>query len=60
MSRVANTIKGFVMEQRDKSQPQNSDSGERVRTEVQALLLGAPIIALLVAWRWKRVRRGGL
>ena len=60
MSRVANTIKGYVMEQRDKSRPQNSSSGETVRTELQALLVGAPVIALLVAWRWKRARRGGM
>jgi hypothetical protein len=59
MSRAANTIKGYVMEQRDQSQPQNSSSGETVRTEVQALLVGAPVIALLIAWRWKRTRRGG-
>jgi cobaltochelatase CobN len=60
ISRAANTIKGFVMEQHDKSQPQNSDSGATVRTEVQALLIGAPVIALLIAWRWKRGRRSGL
>ena len=59
MSRVANTIKGYVMEQRDRSQPQKSQSGETVRTEIQALLVGAPVIALLIAWRWKRARRGG-
>jgi cobalamin biosynthesis Mg chelatase CobN len=60
MSRVANTIKGYVMEQRDQSQPQNSSSGDTVRTEVQALLVGTPVIALLIAWRWKRARRGGM
>jgi len=58
MSRVANTIKGYVMEQHDKNQPHNSDTGQ-VRTEVQALVVGIPVIALLVAWRWKRARRGG-
>jgi len=60
MSRVANTIKGYVMEQHDKSQPQKSSSGDTVRTEVQALLVGTPVIALLIAWRWKRARRGGM
>jgi cobaltochelatase CobN len=60
MSRAANAIKGFVMEQHDKSQQQNSESGETLRTEVQALVVGIPVIALLVAWRWKRARRGGM
>jgi cobaltochelatase CobN len=58
MSRMANTIKGYVMEQREQGQNASS-SGSVVRSEVQALAIGVPVIALLVAWRWKRARRGG-
>jgi cobaltochelatase CobN len=60
MSRVANTIKGFVMEQRDKSQQRNGETGDVVRSEVQGLLVGIPVAVLLVAWRWQRTRRGRL
>jgi hypothetical protein len=60
MSRAANTIKGFVMEQKDQSKQSNSSSDSQVRSEFQALAVGIPVIALLVAWRWKRARRGGL
>ena len=60
MSRVANTIKGFVMEQRDNTSQPNPSEGQAVRSEIQALAVGLPVIALLVAWRWKRARRGGL
>jgi cobaltochelatase CobN len=60
MSRVANTIKGYVMEQRQTDEQSNSSPEMVVRTEVQALAIGIPVIALLVAWRWKRARRGGL
>ena len=58
MSRVANTIKGYVMEQRDTSQSPNSSNEMVVRSEVQALAIGIPVIALLIAWRWQRTRRG--
>jgi cobaltochelatase CobN len=60
MSRVANTIKGYVMEQREQNQDASSSSEMVVRTEVQALAIGIPVIALLIAWRWKRARHGGL
>ncbi len=58
MSRVANTIKGYVMEQRDQSQSPDASTDMVIRTEVQALAVGIPVIALLVAWRWQRTRRG--
>ena len=60
MSRVANTIKGYVMDQRDESQQRDAASGDAVRGEVQALVIGIPVVALLVAWRWQRARRAGL
>jgi cobaltochelatase CobN len=57
ISRVANQIKGYLMEQRDASKNPNEPGGQTVRTEVQAVLAGLPVIALLVAWRWRRSRR---
>jgi hypothetical protein len=57
ISRVANTIKGYVMEQRDQSKPADAPNNTVVRTEVQALAIGLPVIALLVAWRWRARRR---
>jgi hypothetical protein len=55
ISRVANTIKGYVMEQRDESKDADASGDMRVRTEVQALAIGIPVIVLLIAWR----RRSG-
>jgi hypothetical protein len=51
MSRVANTIKGYIMERRDESANADASSDMRVRTEVQALAIGIPLIVLLIAWR---------
>ena len=58
ISRVANTIKGYVMEARDNQSQQNTSSSDTVRPEMQVVVVGVPVIALLVAWRWHRRRRG--
>ena len=58
ISRVANRIKGYVMEQRERSQdtPQSS-SATMPSAEFQVLIGGVPLIAALIAWRWRRKRR---
>jgi cobaltochelatase CobN len=56
ITRAANRIKGYVMEQRDNSQNKDAASSEVVRSEVQALAVGIPVIVLLVLWRWRRAR----
>ncbi len=58
LSRVARQLQGYVMEQREKNQPQKPDASSRstARPEFQAIGAGLPVIALLVAWSWRRRR----
>jgi cobaltochelatase CobN len=56
ISRVANQIKGYVMEQREQ-QRDHAASSPDTRSELQSLIVGVPVLAALVAWRWRRGRR---
>jgi cobaltochelatase CobN len=57
ISRMANTIKGYVMEQRDQSREQASQqTAAAARGELQALAVGLPVLAMLIVWRWRRTR----
>ena len=58
ISRVANQIKGYVMEQRAQKATSDTVAPDAVRSEAQALMMGLPVVAVLVAWRWHRLRRG--
>jgi cobaltochelatase CobN len=56
MSRVANQLKGYVMEQREQSKAKSSPNSASLRSELQAVIVGVPVIALLLVWRWRRRR----
>jgi cobaltochelatase CobN len=58
VSRIARQLEGYVMEQRDRSQPSPVEPTDgAMRPEVQILLTGVPVLLLLLAWRWRH--RGG-
>jgi cobaltochelatase CobN len=56
ISRVANQIKGFVMERREQATASPTSTLTPVRSQLQVLMLGAPVLAALLAWRWHRRR----
>jgi cobaltochelatase CobN len=58
ISRAARQLQGYVMEQRETKRPTNTDaaSNRSSRPELAALGAGLPVVALLVAWRWRRRR----
>jgi cobaltochelatase CobN len=57
-SRDARQLRGYVMEQREQSQQaQSATSSNPPPAELQLVLAGMPLIALLVAWRWRHRRR---
>jgi cobaltochelatase CobN len=56
-SRDSTQLKGYVMEQRDNQKPKPSPPNDGApRAELQVLMTGVPIVALLMAWRWHRRR----
>ena len=51
--RDARRIEGYVMEQQDRSQQQPERPAAAVG-ELEAIWAALPVLAILVAWRWKR------
>lgn len=60
ISRIANQIKGYVMEQRTDDRGKDSTpTGQDMSASTRAILTGGSLIALLIAWRWRRARTAG-
>jgi cobaltochelatase CobN len=58
ISRMARQLKGYLMEERrNEPKPPTEPTTASRGTVVRVVLTGAPIIALLIAWRWRRRRR---
>jgi cobaltochelatase CobN len=56
MSRIANQLKGYVMEQRDQSKAKAARTSATPPGELQPLLVGGFVLLLLLVWRWRRER----
>jgi cobaltochelatase CobN len=55
--RDARQLRGYVMEQRAQDTSESKRRPVAAPPELQLLLTGMPIVALLLAWRWRHRRR---
>ena len=57
-SRAARQLEGYLMEEHDRSsRPRNEARRDAPASQYAAVFASLPVLAILVAWRWRRKRR---